>query len=98
MSGSRPSPFQLHWWWHKLGYSGDIPEVVEDKREEREREGRERARMDVAQLVRLPNRDQVVMGSTPTFHSGSTVASSELRDIYEVYNREVRKLGFEPKT
>ena len=30
--------------------------------------------------------------------SSSTVASSELRDIYEVYNREVRKLGFEPKT
>ena len=28
----------------------------------------------------------------------STVASSELRDIYEVYNKEVRKLGFKPKT
>ena len=26
------------------------------------------------------------------------VASSELRDMYEIYNREVRKLGFEPKT
>ena len=25
---------------------------------------------DVAQIVRLPNGDQVVMGSTPTFHSG----------------------------
>ena len=30
---------------------------------------RERAQMDVAQLVRLPNGEQVVMGSTPTFHS-----------------------------
>ena len=28
------------------------------------------SQMDVAQLVRLPNGDQVVMGSTPTFHSG----------------------------
>ena len=28
------------------------------------------AQMDVAQLVRLPNGDHVVMGSTPTFHSG----------------------------
>ena len=40
--------------------------------------------MDVAQLVRLLNGDQV--------------ASSELRDMYEVYNREVRNLGIEPKT
>ena len=28
----------------------------------------------------------------------STMASSKLRDMYGVYNREVRKLGFEPKT
>ena len=28
----------------------------------------------------------------------STMASSELRDIYEVYNREVRKLGCQPMT
>ena len=45
--------------------------------------------MDVAQLVRLPIRDQEVMGSTPTFH----MASSELRDMYEVGNKEVRKIG-----
>ena len=50
--------------------------------------------MDVAQLVRLPDGDQMVMGSTPTF----IVLSSELRDMYEVYNREVTKLGLEPKT
>ena len=31
---------------------------------------RERAQMDVAQFVRLPNGDKVVMGSTPTFHNG----------------------------
>ena len=31
---------------------------------------RARAHMDVAQLLRLPNGDPVVMGSTPTFHSG----------------------------
>ena len=37
---------------------------------ERERERERDAQMDVAQLVRLPNGDQVVMGSTPTFHSG----------------------------
>ena len=40
-------------------------------------------------MVRLPNGEQLVMGSI--------VASSQLRDIYEVYNREVRKLVFEPK-
>ena len=28
----------------------------------------------------------------------STMTSSELSNIYEVYNKEVRKLGFEPKT
>ena len=44
-----------------------------------------RVQIDVAQLVRLPNRDQVVMGSTPI------LLISELRDIYEVYNREVRE-------
>ena len=50
--------------------------------------------MDVAaQLVRLPNGDQVVMGSTPH----STMAPSKLRDIYEVYNREARKLVLNPK-
>ena len=27
----------------------------------------------------------------------STVACGELRDMYEVYNREVRKFGIEPK-
>ena len=27
----------------------------------------------------------------------STMASSELSDMHEEYNREVRKLGFEPK-
>ena len=31
---------------------------------------REREKMDVTQLVRLPNEDQVVMGSNPTFHNG----------------------------
>ena len=31
---------------------------------------KERAEIDVAQLVRLPNGDQEVMGSTPTFHNG----------------------------
>ena len=30
----------------------------------------ERAWMDVAPLVRLPNGDHVVKGSTPTFYSG----------------------------
>ena len=35
-------------------------------RGERERD----AQMDVAQLVRLPNGDEVVMGSTRTFHNG----------------------------
>ena len=30
---------------------------------------REREKMDVTQLVRLPNEDQVVMGLTPTFHN-----------------------------
>ena len=28
----------------------------------------------------------------------STMPSSELRDMYKVYNKEVRNLGFEPKT
>ena len=36
--------------------------------------------MDVAQLVRLPNGVQVVVGSTPTFHSCKFT-----RDMYEVY-------------
>ena len=31
---------------------------------------KERAQMDVVQLVRLPNGDQVVMSSTPKFHNG----------------------------
>ena len=51
---------------------------------------RERAR-----LVMLPNGDQEVMGSTPTFHSG--VFSGELRDMYEVCPRDVRKINFKPK-
>ena len=37
---------------------------IQERERERERE------MDVVQLVRLLNGDQVVMGSTPTFHSG----------------------------
>ena len=41
--------------------------------------------MDVAQLVRLPNGDQVVMGSTPTFHSG--ISSKIERYIYGVIER-----------
>ena len=39
-----------------------------NRKSERERE-RERER-DVAQLVRLSNGDEVVMGSTPTLYSG----------------------------
>ena len=51
-----------------LSWAGTF--VSERKRErERERE-REFAQMDVAQFVRLPNGDKVVMGSTPTFHNG----------------------------
>ena len=48
--------------------------------------------MDVAQLVRLPNGDQVVMGSS--LHS--TVASNKLRG-YVWSNREVRKLVLNPR-
>ena len=38
-----------------------------------------------AHLVRLPNGEWVVMGSTPTFHC-------EIRDIYRIINSE--KIGF----
>ena len=43
--------------------------------------------MDVAQLVRLPNGDKVVMGSTPTFHKGYLVR-------FEVEMGFIKKLGF----
>ena len=45
-------------------------------------------------MVRLPNGDK----RSWVQQLYSTMASSELRDMYEVYNREVRKLGIEPKT
>ena len=59
--------------------------------------------MDVAQLVRLPNggrerereRERVAQscpdGCSPQWDLVN-------KEIYEVYNREVRQLGFEPKT
>ena len=34
----------------------------------REKDEKERDKMDVAQLVRLPNGEKVVMGSTLSFH------------------------------
>ena len=37
---------------------------------EREIEIERYAKMDAAQLVRLPNENQLVICSTPTFHSG----------------------------
>ena len=50
--------------------------------------------MDVAQLVRLPMETR--WSWVEPLHS--TMTSSELRDMYEVYNREVRKLGIVPNT
>ena len=44
--------------------------------------------MDVAQLVRLPNGDQVVMGSTPTFHSGKVVGASKLVIVLIIKGKE----------
>ena len=43
---------------------------VRERERERERKRERERELDVAQLVRLPNVDQVVMGSTPTIHSG----------------------------
>ena len=59
---------------------------------ERERE-RERAQLDVAKLVRLPNGDHEVMGLTRTF-----IPQWHLVNMYEVSNKEVRELTFKLMT
>ena len=62
---------ETKWSWvqplHSTVASSELRDIYEVYNREREREI---AQMDVAQLVRLPNKDQMVMGSTPTFHSG----------------------------
>ena len=50
--------------------------------------------MDIAQMKGRTM--ETMMSWVQPLHS--TLASSELSDMYEVYNKEVRKLGIKPKT
>ena len=63
-------------------YEKELGRERETKRERKKK----RAQLDVARLVRLPNVDHVVMGSTPTFHNG----------IQWSNHKEVVKLGCKP--